>query len=106
MPIIERTDEDDDEDSDSDSDTFYPIDLGKRADSGSFGTGIRRESIGRGTEILVETESERDDGGDGQNNEDFIGVGGPAKLKERLRFLCRYSVLSESSFARLLLAFA
>ena len=64
LPIIEGTDENDDEDSNSDSYTFYPIYLGKGADSGSFGTSGRRKSIWRCTEILVETESERYDGGD------------------------------------------
>lgn len=87
LPIVEGTDENDDKDSDSNSYTFDPIDLRESADTRGFRTSVRGESVRRSTEILIETECERDDGGDGKNDEDLVGVSCPAELKERLGFL-------------------
>lgn len=70
LPIVNGTDEDDDENGDRDGDTLDPVNL-------SFGAGRAAASgrlvrVRRGTEVLVETEGEGDDGGDGKDDEDFI----------------------------------
>jgi hypothetical protein len=40
--------------------------------AGRAAAGGRLVRVRRGTEVLVETESEGDDGGDGENDEDLV----------------------------------
>lgn len=68
LPVVDGTDQDDNGDSDTDGNTLNPVDLGGDTPSRRLTTLIVEDNVVRRTQILVETESERDDGDDGKQN--------------------------------------
>jgi hypothetical protein len=64
LVVVERADHDDDSDGNDDSDTFDPFERGLLAPFGR--AAFSWYTMGRGTDGLVYTEGEGDDGGDGQ----------------------------------------
>lgn len=65
LPVIDRADKDDDGNSNHDGDTLNPLDRGD-LDVAALGFGV--DVVGVATDGLVDTEGERDGGGDAEND--------------------------------------